>query len=65
MLKWLLALALAVFALGVFAPHASRRLRLGRLPGDVALRYKGRDYYFPFTSTLVLSLLIAFVTRLF
>lgn len=65
MFKWLIALALAVFVLGIFAPHTSRRLRFGRLPGDLAIRYKGRDYFFPFTSTLILSLLLTFLTRLF
>lgn len=64
MLKWALALALAVFLLGLFRPWLARRLRLGRLPGDMALRYRGRDYRFPFASTLLLSLLLALISRL-
>ena len=64
MLKWALALALAVFLLGLFRSWLARRLRLGRLPGDMALRYRGRDYRFPFASTLLLSLLLALISRL-
>jgi len=65
MLKWLLTLALAVFVLGLCAPWLSRHLQLGRLPGDLAFRYRGREYRFPFTSILLLSLLLTLLTRLF
>ncbi len=64
MLKWILTLAVAVFIWGVCAPHLARVWRLGRLPGDVVFRFRGRSYAFPFTSTLVLSLLIYLVARL-
>jgi hypothetical protein len=65
MLKWLLTLALAVLVLGVCAPRLSRHLHLGRLPCDLACRYKGREYRFPFTSIVLLSLLLTLLTRLF
>lgn len=57
MIKWLIALAVTVVVAGVLAPRLRRRLRLGRLPGDLQLRWHGRDYVFPFATTLLLSLL--------
>lgn len=64
MLKWLLTLVIAIFLFGICAPHVARIVHLGRLPGDLAFRFRGRTYVFPFTSTLVLSLLVFLVSRL-
>lgn len=63
--KWILTLAVAVAILGLCVPWLSHRLRLGRLPGDFAFRYRGRNYRFPFASTLLLSLILLFVSKLF
>lgn len=65
MLKWILTLVIAIFLFGICAPHLARAVRLGRLPGDVALRFRGRAYVFPFTSTLLLSGVVLLVSRLF
>jgi hypothetical protein len=64
MLKWLLTLVLAIFLLGLVAPHLARFVRFGKLPGDVAFRLRGRTYYFPFVSTVILSLLLWLLSRL-
>lgn len=58
MLKWLLAFMLALALIGGLTPLL-RRLGLGRLPGDLNLLFKGREYSFPFASSLLLSALIA------
>ncbi len=62
MIKWLLAMALAVILLGVFAPQLSR-LGLWRLPGDLRFRHKGRDYNLPVTNTIPISLLPTLLLR--
>jgi hypothetical protein len=64
MLKWVLVLVIALIVLTVLAPWLSR-FGLGRLPGDLTLRYKGRLYYLPFTSTVLLSLILTLITRVF
>jgi len=64
MLKWMLTLAIAVVVFGICAPQLARVWRLGRLPGDVVVRVRGRAYAFPFTSTLVLSFIVYLVSRL-
>ncbi|GBG02183.1 hypothetical protein AZSI13_15100 [Azospira sp. I13] len=63
MLKWFLTLALGVILLGLFLPRQPGRVRRG-LPGDVTWRWRGRDYFFPFGSTLVFSVLLALLSRL-
>ena len=64
MLKWLLVMAVAVILLGVFAPQLSR-LGLWRLPGDLRFRHKGREYYLPITSTILISLVLTLLLRVF
>ncbi len=63
MLKWLLTLAVALAVLTVVSPWLAR-YGLGRLPGDISVRIRGRDYYFPFTTTIVLSLALTLLARL-
>ena len=63
MLKWLLTLAVLIFALGLAGPWLSR-LGLGRLPGDVSVQRQGRRFYFPVATSIVLSLVLMLVLRL-
>jgi hypothetical protein len=62
MLKWLLTLVLALIVLTLCTPWL-RRYGLGRLPGDITFRYKGRLYYLPITTTLLLSLALTLLGR--
>ena len=63
MLNWVVALAIALVVLTALAPWLAK-YGLGRLPGDVTVRYKGRLYYLPFTSTILLSLALTLLVRL-
>lgn len=63
MLKWILTLVLAIFLLGLVAPHLARFIRFGQLPGDLAFRWRGRTYYFPFASIILFSLLLWLIGR--
>lgn len=62
MQKWVLVVIVAVIVLGLLAPRL-QRFGLGRLPGDLRFRYRGRDVYLPITSTVVVSLLVTVITR--
>ena len=55
MLKWLITTVVALVVLTGLQPLL-RRFGLGRLPGDVVLKVRGRDVSFPFTTTILLSL---------
>jgi hypothetical protein len=63
MLKWLLTLVIALVVLTALSPWLARR-GLGRLPGDVTVRLRGRNYALPFTTTILLSLALTLVSRL-
>lgn len=55
MLKWLVTLAVVLFVLGLAGPLLAR-LGLGRLPGDFSVQRRGRRFYFPVATSIVLSL---------
>lgn len=61
MLKWLLTLVVALAVLTALSPWLARR-GLGRLPGDVTVRVRGRNYALPFTTTILLSLVLTLLT---
>jgi Protein of unknown function (DUF2905) len=63
MLKWLVTLAVALVVLTAMSPWLAR-LGLGRLPGDLRMRVKGRDYCLPLTTTILLSLALTAIARL-
>jgi Protein of unknown function (DUF2905) len=63
MLKWLLTLAIALVILTAVSPFFAR-FGLGRLPGDVTVRHKGRSYHLPFTTTILLSIALTLIARL-
>lgn len=64
MLKWILTLVIAIFLLGIIAPHLARFIRLGQLPGDFSCRFRGRVYQFPLATTLLFSALLWLLSRL-
>ncbi|MBK7417266.1 MAG: DUF2905 domain-containing protein [Dechloromonas sp.] len=64
MLKWILTLVIAIFVLGIAAPHLARFIRFGKLPGDAAFQFRGKSYFFPVASTLLFSLLLWLLSRL-
>ena len=63
MLRWLLAVFVALVVLTALSPWLAR-FGLGRLPGDLSVRVKGRDYFLPFTTTILLSLALTLLARL-
>ena len=62
-MKWLVTLFLALVILSAATPFL-RRFRIGRLPGDLQIPVRGRVYYIPFASTVLLSLLVWAIGRL-
>ena len=63
MLKWLLVLVVGIVVIVLMTPWLARH-GLGRLPGDLTVRWRGRPIYLPITSTLLLSLLLTLIARL-
>ena len=63
MLKWLLVIVVGIAVISLATPWLSRH-GLGRLPGDITVRWRGRLVYRPITTTLLLSLLLTLFGRL-
>lgn len=63
-MKWLLTTFLALLVLAALQPWL-QRLGIGRLPGDVRFKIKGKEVLLPFASTVVLSLALMLLARLF
>jgi DUF2905 family protein len=57
MLKWLLTVLIGLVILAVLAPRL-------RLPGDFRIPLRGRVYYVPLASTVLLSLIVWALSRL-
>ena len=55
MLKWLVTLAVVLFVLGIAGPWLAK-MGLGRLPGDVNVERRGRRFYFPVATSIVLPI---------
>jgi hypothetical protein len=64
MLKWLVVLIAAAFITGLLQNRLMRKLPLGRLPGDLRIRLRGKDYVFPFASAVLLSLVASLIDHL-
>lgn len=64
MLKWFVAFMLAIVLIGGLTPLL-RRVGLGRLPGDLHFTRAGKQYSFPFASSLLLSALVAWLVYVF
>lgn len=64
MAKWLIILGVALILTGLAWPWLSR-LGLGHLPGDIHIERKGFSFYFPITSSIVVSLVLSLLFWMF
>jgi hypothetical protein len=60
----MLALVVGLAVLTALSPWLARH-GFGRLPGDITVRVRGRSYYFPLTTTILLSLALTLIARFF
>jgi len=63
LLKWLLVLVVGIVVIALLTPWLSR-FGLGRLPGDITVRWRGKLVRVPITTTILLSLLLTLIGRL-
>lgn len=61
----LIAAGIVLIVAGILVTFGARLpIRLGHLPGDIRIQGKGYSFYFPFTTCLLLSVLLTLVMRL-
>ena len=63
MFRWLIVVFLALLLFQGAMPWL-QKLGFGRLPGDFRFRLFGRDFFLPLTTTLILSMVCAALSRL-
>ncbi len=62
--RWLVIFGLVLVALGLAWPLIAK-LGLGRLPGDLRIERDGFGFYFPITTSLIISIVISLLLWLF
>ena len=62
--RWLVIFGLVLVALGLAWPLITK-LGLGRLPGGLRLEREGFGFYFPITTSLIVSIVISLLLWLF
>jgi hypothetical protein len=64
MQRWLLTIGAVVVLLGLAWPYVAK-LGLGRLPGDIRIETSNGVFYFPITTSILLSIALSVVLWLF
>jgi hypothetical protein len=59
-MRWLIVFLLACLLFNGLQGWL-KKIGLGKLPGDFAFRFRGRDWYFPLTSSVVLTVLMMLI----
>jgi len=62
--RWLVIAGLTLVLLGLAWPWVSK-LGLGRLPGDIVIEQGRSRFYFPLTTSLVVSIVLSVLFWLF
>ena len=63
-MRWLIVFLLACLLFNGLQGWM-KKMGLGKLPGDFSFRMRGRDWYVPLTSSVVLSVLAMLIGLLF
>jgi uncharacterized membrane-anchored protein len=64
MQRFLIIAGIVAVALGLAWPWLAR-VGLGRLPGDLHVEHEGFSFYFPLTTSIVVSVVVSLVFWLF
>jgi hypothetical protein len=63
MFRWMIVIFLALVLISWVAPWL-QKIGFGKLPGDFRFKLFGREWFLPFTSTVIFSLIAAGIARL-
>jgi len=64
MAKWLIIVGIIFILVGAAWPWLSK-LGIGHLPGDINIERKGFSFYFPITSSIIISLVLSIIFWIF
>jgi len=64
MAKWLITIGIILVVVGLAWPLLAK-LGLGSLPGDIKFERKGFTFYFPITTSILISLVVTLILWIF
>lgn len=64
MQRILIIIGLVILLVGVFWPVLGK-IPFGRLPGDIIISRPGFKFYFPITTSVIISIIIAVILKIF
>lgn len=64
MAKFFLILGIIFILVGLLYPYLSN-LGLGRLPGDIIIERKNFNFYFPITTSIIISIILGILFKVF
>ena len=62
MIRWIVVIFLALLLINGLSPWL-QRIGFGRLPGDFRFKWLGREWFFPVTTTLLLSFVAGLIAK--
>jgi len=60
MSRWLITIGILLVVLGLLWPWINK-LGLGRLPGDIAVEKENVRFYFPITTSIIVSIVLSLI----
>jgi Protein of unknown function (DUF2905) len=63
--RTLIILGIVIFGIGVLLTATEKIPFLGKLPGDILIKKDGFTLYFPLATSIVISILLTLLLRLF
>lgn len=64
MARWLIIVGITLVLIGITWPWL-QKLGLGRLPGDIVVERGNFRFYFPITTSIVISILLSILLMIF
>jgi len=64
MTKIFILIGVIFILIGLLYPYLSN-LGLGKLPGDIVVERKNFNFYFPITTSIILSIIISLLFKIF
>ena len=63
--KVLVVVGLIIVCIGLVIMFGNKIPLLGRLPGDIHIQKKDFSFYFPITTSIIISIILTFIFTLF
>ncbi len=62
--KLLIIIGIIIIVAGIIVTYSDRIPFIGRLPGDISIKKDNYNFYFPITTSIILSIVISLILYL-